>query len=104
MNINLEKKNGKIIIALEGRLDTVTSVEFNDYFEAKQEEFAKATEDEVILDFSNLEYVSSAGLRALLATKKSLNQYGKNLSVTNINNVIKEVFNVTGFVKIIKID
>ncbi|MBP5408160.1 MAG: STAS domain-containing protein [Bacilli bacterium] len=103
MEIKLEKNNGNVTIVLVGRLDTITSVELNDFFEAKQEEIIKEAGEKVVLDFKDLEYVSSAGLRALLAMKKALVKVGKDLEIQNINNIIREVFDVTGFGKTIKI-
>ena len=104
MNFNLEKNDGKIIITLDGRLDTVNSVSFNEFIEANKEEITSSAEATVSLNFKDLEYISSAGLRALLALKKYLSQFGKTLVVENINNVVREVFEVTGFGKIVKID
>ena len=104
MEINLQKNNGRIVITIDGRLDTVTSVEFNEFVEKSKDEIASASENVVAIDCMNLEYISSAGLRALLALKKLLSQSGKTLEVDNINNVVREVFDVTGFSKMVKIN
>ena len=104
MEFKLEKTNGSNVIILDGRLDTVTSVDFTKFFEEKKDELLGGSEEKVILDFTNLEYISSAGLRALIALKKALTQVGKDLEVSNINNVVREVFDVTGIGKIIKIN
>ena len=85
-------------ICLKGRLDTNTSPEFDKVIKNE-----KITEDLVILDFKDLEYISSAGLRILLATKKALDAEGKKFEIHNINDVVKEVFNVTGFSNILTI-
>lgn len=82
----------QLIISLNGRLDTVTSIEFNNAIE--KEEFK---EDLVIMDMKDLEYISSAGLRALLALKKTLTAKKKSLEIHNLNPVCQEVFKVTGF-------
>ena len=81
-----------LVISLQGRLDTVTSVEFTDAL--AKEEIKEAL---VIIDMKELEYISSAGLRALLALKKSLAASNKSLEIHNLNPVCQEVFKVTGF-------
>lgn len=85
-------------IALVGRLDTVTSKELLEAF-AKEE----VKEDLLILDMKELEYISSAGLRALLAIKKELAEKNKVLEIHNLNNICKEVFKVTGFGNILTV-
>lgn len=97
MEINI-KNDGAFIFALVGRLDTVTSKELLDEF-AKQE----IKEDLVIADMKELEYISSAGLRALLAMKKDLTAKGKTFEVHNLNNICQEVFKVTGFGNILTV-
>lgn len=82
----------ELVVSLKGRLDTVTSVEFS---EALANESFK--EDVVIIDMKELEYISSAGLRALLALKKTLAGLNKELEIHNLNPVCQEVFKVTGF-------
>ena len=85
-------------IALVGRLDTVTSKELLEAF-AKEE----VKGDLLILDMKELEYISSAGLRALLAIKKELAEKNKVLEIHNLNNICKEVFKVTGFGNILTV-
>ena len=79
-------KHGESLnIKLIGRLDTTTSASFDEKIKGET-----IDEDLVILDFTELEYISSAGLRVLLATKKMLDSKGKKLEIHNINNVVKE--------------
>ncbi len=82
-----------MVITLKGRLDTVTSAEFSNAL--KQE---KIEENLVIIDFTDVEYISSAGLRVLLALKYELEEQGKMLEIHNINAVVREIFKVTGFI------
>lgn len=98
MEILVEKQEGKIIISLVGRLDTVTSQELAAKVPLEEREGL-----DVIFDFKDLEYVSSAGLRTLLVFKKDAQKDGKELSIINANAVIKEIFSVTGFDKILKV-
>ena len=85
-------------VILTGRLDTTTSVELD----SKMKE-TEIKENLVVLDFTNLEYISSAGLRVLLSLKKNLETNGKSLEIHNINEIVKEVFNVTGFINVLTI-
>lgn len=85
-------------IILKGRLDTVTSAELQAALDKEQ-----INEKLVVLDFKELEYISSAGLRVLLSLKKKLSSEGRELEVHNLNDVVKEVFKVTGFGNIITV-
>ncbi|MBR6071204.1 MAG: STAS domain-containing protein [Acholeplasmatales bacterium] len=91
-------KNDNIVVLLKGRLDTTTSPQLDQ--KIKEIEIDK---DLVIIDFKELEYVSSAGLRVLLAIKKKIEGQGKKLEIHNVNEVINEVFNVTGFINVLNI-
>ena len=92
------KHEKELVFELKGRLDTITSKELEEKFNQTE-----VKEDVLVLDFKNLEYISSAGLRVLLALKKKLEESNKALEVHNINDVVKEVFNVTGFINILTI-
>lgn len=87
-----------LLIELEGRLDTTTSPLLDERI--NQEEIKESL---VVIDFKQLEYISSAGLRVLLSTKKKLEASGKALEIHNINDVIREVFNVSGFINILNV-
>lgn len=98
MNIN-KKLNGKNLeIALEGRLDTLTAPEL-------EAELGKALNDadSLTFDFEKLEYISSAGLRVLLAAHKTMAKKG-GMKVTRVNDIVREVFEVTGFSDILTIE
>lgn len=98
MNI-IKNSDGKTLnIALEGRLDTTTAPQLE--AELKQ---SVADNTELGLDFAKLEYISSAGLRVLLAAQKVMNKQGK-MIIRNVNDVIAEVFEVTGFADILTIE
>lgn len=98
--LNIEKTTDADIITykLEGRLDTATSPDL-------EEEVKGIPEDakELVFDFENLEYVSSAGLRVLLAAQKTMNKQGE-MKVINVNETIMEIFEVTGFTDILTIE
>ncbi len=92
------KKNGTALeIALEGRLDTMTAPELEAELNASLKDAESLT-----LDFSKLEYISSAGLRVLLSAHKAMSAKG-GMKVTNVNEIVQEVFEVTGFSDILTI-
>lgn len=97
MEINVNHGEN-LTISLKGRLDTITSNELLEAF-AKEEK----KENLVIVDMKDLEYISSAGLRALLAMKKELSASKKTFEVHNLNSVCQEVFKVTGFSNILTV-
>ena len=97
MEISINHGN-ELVIALKGRLDTVTSRELLDAFEKEE-----VKEGLLIMDMKELEYISSAGLHALLAMKKELAGKGKGFVVHNLNDICQEVFKVTGFSNILTV-
>ena len=92
------QNGGNMTIALEGRLDTMTAPEL-------EAELSKSLGDaeSLTLDFTNLEYISSAGLRVLLAAHKTMVKKG-GMKVLHVNEVVQEVFEVTGFADILTIE
>ncbi len=97
MTINKSMEGTKLEILLEGRLDTSTSP----MLEAELKQSMDGI-TELIFNFEKLEYISSAGLRILLAAQKVMNKQGS-MVVKNVNEVISEVFDVTGFSDILTI-
>ena len=92
MEIIKNKEGNKLVIALEGRLDTTTAP----LLQASLEQESGYTDVE--FDFAKLEYLSSSGLRLLFSCRKNLGG-GEHVIVKNANEVIKEIFRVTGFEK-----
>lgn len=94
-----KKQNGTgLEIALGGRLDTMTAPEL----EAELNQSLGDTED-LTFDFTELEYISSAGLRVLLSAQKRMNKNG-GMKVIHVNETIMEIFEVTGFTDILTIE
>ena len=87
-----------LTIALEGRLDTMTAPEL----EAALKTALEGVE-ELTFDFDKLDYISSAGLRVLLTAQKTMNRQGS-MKVKNANEIIMEIFEVTGFADILTIE
>ena len=98
MTINKKQNGGALEIALEGRLDTMTAPEL----EAELNSSLKSA-DSLVLDFSKLNYISSAGLRVLLSAHKTMSGKG-GMKVRNVNEIVQEVFDVTGFADILDIE
>lgn len=98
LNINTKNENGKAAVALEGRLDTITSPDLEKTLAGILPGLT-----ELILDFEKLDYISSAGLRVLLSAQKAMNKQGK-MTVTHVNETISEIFEVTGFTDILTIE
>lgn len=98
MNVNTRVDNNTLFIDLEGRLDTVTSQQLNDLLPTE-----KRRNLDIDFNFEKLEYVSSAGLRVLVLFKKEAQATNNKMVIRNINDVVKEIFTVTGFDKILKI-
>ena len=90
--------NEAMIVTVRGRLDTNTAPELDEAIKKET-----ISENAVEIDFAGVEYISSAGLRVLLALKRELDGQGKSLAIRNINAVVREIFNVTGFINILTI-
>ena len=98
MKINTEKNGNEFIISIEGRLDTITAPELETIVKTSLEEIVS-----LVLDFSKLEYISSAGLRVVLTAQKIMNKHGK-MVIRNVNSNVHEVFDITGFSDILTIE
>ena len=98
MTINKTVNGSELTVALEGRLDTTTSPELEKELRESLEGITALT-----LDLEKLEYISSAGLRVLLSAQKTMNKQGT-MKLTNVGEVILEIFEVTGFSDILTIE
>lgn len=98
MTIEKILEGNRLNIMLEGRLDTTTAPQL-------EAELKRSVNDigELIFDFGKLEYISSAGLRVLLSAQKVMNRQGS-MIVKNVNDVIMDIFEVTGFAEILTIE
>ena len=96
MTITKKQDGSSLALALAGRLDTTAP-----QLEAELKQSVNGV-TELALDFSELEYLSSAGLRVLLSAQKVMNKQGS-MVIKNVNETIMEIFEVTGFVDILTI-
>ena len=98
MTINKKQEGKALTIALEGRLDTTTAPDLEAELVKDMPEA-----DTLTMDFTELQYISSAGLRVLLSAHKVMNGKG-GMKIVNANEIVKEVFDVTGFTDILNIE
>ena len=98
MTIDKHIENGNARYALQGRLDTTTAPELEQALKGDMPGINALT-----LDFSQLDYISSAGLRVLLSAHKVMSKKG-GMKITNANEMVREVFDVTGFADILDIE
>lgn len=97
MNIIKKIDESKLVLELEGRLDTMTAPQLEKELEASLSNTA-----ELVLDMENLDYISSAGLRVLLGAQKQMNQQGS-MELHHVCEEIQDVFDMTGFSDILTI-
>lgn len=91
--------NGNTLtLQLNGRLDTITAPELEAVITTELEKV-----NELIIDCTYLEYISSAGLRVLLSAQKMMNNKGS-MKVINVNDMVNEIFEITGFSEILTIE
>ena len=98
LNITKAQEDAALRIDLEGRLDTTTAPDLEKELKESLDGVNKLT-----LDFEKLEYISSAGLRVLLSAQKIMNKQGE-MKVIHVNDVIGEIFEVTGFTDILTLE
>ncbi len=97
MNINIEKENGRVLMKIEGRLDTTTAPELEKAINAEGDELKS-----LVLDFKGVNYISSAGLRVLLSAQKKMNAQG-HMELTDVSEAVMDIFEMTGFADILVI-
>lgn len=98
MQIDQEKQGQSLILRLEGRLETSTAPELQEIVENMPDDI-----EELQIDMEKLEYVSSAGLRVLLAASKKMKAKSGTMSIHHVNEEVMEVFEITGFKEILDI-
>ena len=97
MTINKQQNGTSLTVALEGRLDTTTAPQLEAELRQSLDGITQLT-----MDLGGLAYISSAGLRVLLFAQKQMNKQGE-MKVTNANESVMEIFEVTGFIDILHI-
>ena len=100
MKAEITQTDNQVMVTLEGRLDTVTSSEF----EKNLTPYFSMQGIELTLDCASMEYISSAGLRVVLMTHKNITAKGGRFIIRNLNNEVRSVFDMTGFSRIMTIE
>ena len=98
MDIKKKKQSGTLTVTVSGRIDTVTAPQFQDGVKPDLEGVSN-----LVIDFADVKYISSAGLRVLLSLQKIMNKQGA-MKLINVNSTINDVFEVKGFSDILTIE
>ena len=98
LKITKHADGSTLTVKVEGRVDSNTAVELDRALNGALDGITK-----LILDFERLEYISTAGLRALLIAQKTMNQQGT-IVIRNVSGAVKEIFEVTGFTDMLMIE
>lgn len=99
MEITKNYNEKELTVSVEGRIDTITSQELDKEIQDEIGNF-----NSLVIDFTDLEYISSAGLRVLIATQKKLKVDDIPMVIKNVNDSVGEIFRMSGFNKILKIE
>ena len=100
MNAKLEEIEGKYVATLEGEMDTAAAAEAEEVLKPLYEAGGK----DVIIDCKGLEYIASSGLRILLGILKGAKSSGSKVTLRGVNDDIKNVFKLTGFISIFEFE
>ena len=98
MEVSKIQKENSLTVAVKGRIDRSTAPTLEEELKNSLDGIEKLT-----FDFTGVEYISSAGLRVMLATQKIMNRQGE-MEIIGVNDTVMEIFDVTGFSDIIKIN
>ena len=98
MKINKDLKDGKLVLSIEGEINSFTATELEEVIKNDLNGVKS-----LVLDLKDVEYLSSAGLRVLLVAHKVMAKQGK-MSLRNVNKSVMEVFDITGFSNILDIE
>ena len=96
MNAKIEEMDGKFVATLDGEMDTAAALEVEEILKPLYQSNGK----DVIIDCKGLEYIASSGLRILLSILKGAKATGSKVTLSNVNDDIKNVFKLTGFISI----
>ena len=99
MNIDAQRDGKTLTVHPEGRIDAVTAPTFQQWLEA---ELGDA--DRLVIDFSKVDYISSAGLRVLLAYAQVMENRDGSIKAVSVNDLIRRAFQLTDFLEILNVD
>lgn len=99
MEISQDKVDGNVVVSLSGRIDSTAAVDF----EEQLIQIIDQGTNVMVVDFLNVQFISSAGLRVLLLAAKKVKPYGGKLHLCNMSKDVREVFDISGFSSIFDI-
>jgi anti-sigma B factor antagonist len=99
MNISTREEGGVTVVGVEGNLDTNTAPAAQQQLDTLQDDGVR----KILVNFVDLDYISSAGLRVLLATAKRMSASGGSLRICGLNETVSEVFEISGFSMILNV-
>lgn len=99
MEVKFNKQDSTLTVAISGNIDTVTAPELD----SKLQENISGIKD-LVLDFAAVDYISSAGLRVILMTNQLMEDVDGNMTVKNVNEDVRDVFEMTGFDSLLNLE
>jgi anti-anti-sigma factor len=99
MELNKKKIGDVTVIGINGRMDAITTSTYDSYME----NIINDGEIKIVMDFGELDYISSAGLRSVLTTAKKLKTVNGMLAFANLSGMVNEVFEISGFASMFSI-
>ncbi len=96
MEAKISELDGKLVATLNGQLDTAAAVQV----EKELKPLYDNEDKDIVIDCENLEYIASSGLRIMLGILKKAKQHGHTVTLTGLNDDIKNVFKMTGFINL----
>lgn len=99
MEIRTKKEKNAIVVSIKGRMDAASSSDF----EKQLSELMAKGEKDFIIDFGELDYISSAGLRSILTMLKNLKEKNGGLLLCSLKDLVKDVFDISGLSHVIPI-
>ena len=99
MEVKFNKQDSNLTVTISGNIDTVTAPELD----TKLQENLSGIKD-LILDFAAVDYISSAGLRVILMANQQMEDVDGNMTVKNVNEDVRDVFEMTGFDSLLNLD
>ena len=96
METKISELDGKLVATLNGQLDTAAAVQV----EKELKPLYDNEDKDIVIDCENLEYIASSGLRIMLGIIKKAKQHGHTVTLTGLNDDIKNVFKMTGFINL----
>lgn len=99
MQLHIEPQNGTLVVAVEGRIDGANAMEF----QRAVRDHLGDNKGPLVIDFAELAYISSAGLRVILSIAKALQQRNGQFAICSLSGMVAQIFQISGFDQLISI-